>query len=78
MNYFEEDTQLQIFSSPAEMPDESNKTLHHILEAVYRMAVRKRKANQQRTEGEKYKITTHPPRFTPPLPIYLCALTTNW
>lgn len=31
-----------------------NKTLKNILEAVYRMAARKRKANQERPEGEKY------------------------
>lgn len=31
-----------------------NKTLGNILDAVYRMAVRKRKANQERPEGEKY------------------------
>ena len=31
-----------------------NKTLNTILEAVYRMAARKRKANQERPEGEKY------------------------
>ena len=31
-----------------------NKTLRNILEAVYRMAVRKRKANKNRPEGEKY------------------------
>ncbi len=31
-----------------------NKTLRNILEAVYRMAARKRKANQERPEGEKY------------------------
>jgi len=31
-----------------------NKTLRNILEAVYRMACRKRKANQARPDGEKY------------------------
>ena len=31
-----------------------NKTLQHILDAVYRMAVRKQKANLERPEGEKY------------------------
>ena len=31
-----------------------NKTLQHILDAVYRMAVRKQKANLDRPEGEKY------------------------
>ncbi len=55
MNYFEEDTQLRdILITGGDALMSQNKTLHHILEAVYRMAVRKRKANQQRTEGEKY------------------------
>ena len=31
-----------------------NKTLQNILDAVYRMAVRKQKANLERPEGEKY------------------------
>ena len=31
-----------------------NATLRKILEAVYKMAVRKRKANESRPEGEKY------------------------
>lgn len=35
-----------------------NKTLQHILDAVYRMAVRKQKANLERPEGEICGITT--------------------
>ena len=31
-----------------------NKTLRNILKAVYKMAVRKRNANLNRAEGEKY------------------------
>ena len=31
-----------------------NKTLRNILEAVYRMACRKRRANAERPDGEKY------------------------
>ena len=31
-----------------------NATLRKILEAVYKMAVRKRKANEERPEGKKY------------------------
>ena len=55
MAYFEEDTQLRdILITGGDALMSQNKTLHHILEAVYRMAVRKRKANLERPEGEKY------------------------
>lgn len=55
MNYFEEDTQLRdILITGGDALMSQNKTLRNILEAVYRMAVRKQKANQQRPEGEKY------------------------
>ena len=40
-----------------------NKTLKNILEAVYRMAARKRKANQERPEGEtepRFKLYEYP------------------
>lgn len=55
MAYFEEDTQLRdILITGGDALMSQNKTLSNILEAVYRMAVRKRKANQERPEGEKY------------------------
>lgn len=55
MNYFEEDTQLRdILITGGDALMSQNKTLHNILEAVYRMASRKRKTNLERPEGEKY------------------------
>ncbi|WP_291584522.1 KamA family protein [Bacteroides sp.] len=55
MNYFEEDTQLRdILITGGDALMSQNKTLRNILEAVYRMAARKRRANQERPEGEKY------------------------
>ena len=55
MTYFEEDTQLRdILITGGDALMSQNKTLNTILEAVYRMAARKRKANQERPEGEKY------------------------
>lgn len=55
MNYFEEDTQLRdILITGGDALMSQNKTLRNILEAVYRMAVRKQKANRERPEGEKY------------------------
>jgi len=55
MTYFEEDTQLRdILITGGDALMSQNKTLNTILEAIYRMATRKRKANQERPEGEKY------------------------
>lgn len=55
MNYFEEDTQLRdILITGGDALMSQNKTLQNILEAVYRMACRKRKANAGRPDGEKY------------------------
>lgn len=55
MTYFEEDTQLRdILITGGDALMSQNKTLRNILDSVYRMAVRKRKANQERPEGEKY------------------------
>jgi len=55
MAYFEEDTQLRdILITGGDALMSQNKTLRNILEAVYRMAYRKRKANQSRPDGEKY------------------------
>ena len=55
MTYFEEDTQLRdILITGGDALMSQNKTLRNILEAVYRMACRKRRANQIRPDGEKY------------------------
>ena len=55
MAYFEEDTQLRdILITGGDALMSQNKTLGNILDAVYRMAVRKRKGQPERPEGEKY------------------------
>lgn len=55
MSYFEDDTQLRdILITGGDALMSQNKTLRNILEAVYRMAARKQKANLERPDGEKY------------------------
>ena len=55
MTYFEQDTQLRdILITGGDALMSQDKTLKNILEAVYRMAVRKQRANLERPEGEKY------------------------
>ena len=55
MTYFEQDTQLRdILITGGDALMSQNKTLRNILEAVYRMAVRKQRAILERPEGEKY------------------------
>lgn len=55
MTYFEEDTQLRdILITGGDALMSQNKTLRNILEAVYKMALRKQKANTMRPEGEKF------------------------
>ena len=55
MAYFEEDTQLRdILITGGDALMSQNKTLQNILDAVYRMAVRKQRANLERKDGEKY------------------------
>ena len=55
MRYFEEDPQLRdILITGGDAFMSQNATLRNILEAVYRMALRKHKANLSRAEGEKY------------------------
>lgn len=55
MTYFEEDTQLRdILITGGDALMSQNKTLRNILEAVYRMAARKQRANLDRPDGEKY------------------------
>ena len=55
MRYFEEDAQLRdILITGGDALMSQNATLRNILDAVYKMAVRKRKANESRPKGEKY------------------------
>ncbi len=55
MIYFEEDTQLRdILITGGDAFMSQNATLRKILDAVYQMAKRKRKANELRPDGEKY------------------------
>lgn len=55
MHYFEEDAQLRdILITGGDALMSQNATLRKILEAVYKMAVRKRKANETRPQGEKF------------------------
>ena len=55
MRYFEEDAQLSVsLITVGDALMSQNATLRNILDAVYKMAVRKRKANESRPEGEKY------------------------
>lgn len=55
MTYFEEDSQLRdILITGGDALMSQNKTLRNILDTVYQMAVRKRKANLNRTDGNKY------------------------
>lgn len=55
MQYFEDDAQLRdILITGGDALMSQNATLRKILDAVYKMAIRKRKANESRPEGEKY------------------------
>jgi lysine 2,3-aminomutase len=72
MTYFEEDTQLRdILITGGDALMSQNKTLRNMLDAVYRMAVRKQKANRERPPGEKYaelqrvRLGTRLPAYLP-------------
>ncbi len=55
MQYFEDDAQLRdILITGGDALMSQNSTLRRILEAVYKMALRKKKANENRADGEKY------------------------
>ena len=55
MQYFEDDAQLRdILITGGDALMSQNATLKNILEAVYKMALRKKKANESRPDGEKY------------------------
>ncbi len=72
MQYFENDPLLRdILITGGDALMSRNKTLRSILDAVYRMAVRKHKANAQRPIGEKYaelqrvRLGTRLPAYLP-------------
>lgn len=67
MRYFEEDAQLRdILITGGDALMSQNATLRNILDAVYKMAVRKRKANEGRPRrGEVRRTATGPPGFAP-------------
>lgn len=55
MKYFENDSQLRdILITGGDAFMSQNATLRNILDAVYKMAINKRKANEKRPDGEKY------------------------
>ena len=55
LNYFETDSQLRdILITGGDALMSSDKSLEKILEEIYQMAVRKKKANEKRPEGEKF------------------------
>lgn len=71
MRYFEEDTQLRdILITGGDALMSQNKTLKNILDAVYHTACRKRKANEERADGEKYAELQRI-RLGTRLPVYL-------
>ncbi len=72
MQYFEEDSQLRdILITGGDALMSSDTSLEVILDAVYRMAVKKKEANQKRADGEKYaellrvRIGTRLPAYLP-------------
>lgn len=71
MQYFEHDSQLQdILITGGDAMMSSVKSLEQILNAVYEMAKRKRRANKKRRSGEKYAELVRV-RLGTKIPIYL-------
>lgn len=71
MQYFEEDSQLRdILITGGDALMSGNKSLEKILEDVYKMAERKRKANEHRPEGKKYAEMKRV-RLGTRLPVYI-------
>ncbi len=71
MDYFENDTRLQdILITGGDALMSRNSTLRNLLDAVYRMAERKRRANLSRPAGEKYAELRRV-RLGTRLPVYL-------
>ncbi|MCD4652485.1 KamA family protein, partial [bacterium] len=77
MQYFENDSQLRdILITGGDALMNSNKSLENILDAVYEMALRKRKANKKRPDGKKYAEMTRI-RLGTRLLVYLPMRVTN-
>ena len=71
MDYFEDDTQIRdILITGGDALMSRNATLRNILDAVCKMAVRKRQANLSRPDGEKYAELQRV-RLGTRLPVYL-------
>jgi len=71
MDYFENDAQLRdILITGGDGLMSSDHSLKELLDAIYRMAVRKRDANKSRADGEKYAEIVRV-RIGTRLPIYL-------
>ena len=72
MNYFETDTQLRdILITGGDALMSRNATLRNIFEAIYKMALQKKKANENRPNGEKFaeiqrvRLGTRLPAYLP-------------
>ncbi|MFH1156876.1 MAG: KamA family protein [Pseudomonadota bacterium] len=71
IRYFENDSQLRdILITGGDSLMSTNKTLRKILQSIYNMANRKRRANRERKEGEKYAEILRV-RLGTRLPVYL-------
>lgn len=78
MTYFEEDTQLRdILITGGDALMSQNKTLRNILDAVYRMAVRKRKANHNARKVRNTPNCNASASVRACPPTYRCASMTN-
>jgi lysine 2,3-aminomutase len=71
LKYYENDAQLRdILITGGDALMSSNKSLKKMLDAIYEMALRKKKANEKRTKGEKYAELVRI-RLGSRLPVYL-------
>lgn len=71
MQYFEDDSQLRdILITGGDALMSSDRSLKHILDEVYQMALRKRNANKDRAQGDKYAEMVRI-RLGTRLPIYM-------
>ena len=71
MAYFENDAQLRdILITGGDALMSSDKSLKHMLDAIYNMALAKKKANETRADGEKYAEMVRV-RLGTRLPVYL-------
>ena len=71
MQYFEDDPQLRdILITGGDALMSSNKSLEKMLNAIYEMAIRKKEANKNRNDGEKYAEILRV-RLGSRLPVYL-------